>query len=120
MTGGQPAWYPERRRQTADSATTGTGPLIVSSGAVVTNDANMCRRSATSETNATVAIATAFIHVDLSLLSVFRANGAIILTFPRREKCLEGRHGTGTWCAGIVQRRAWDLSWVVEEPWATA
>ena len=43
------------------------------------------RRSATSETNATVAIATAFIYVDLSLLSVFRANGAIILTFTPRE-----------------------------------
>ena len=41
VTDGQPAWYPERRRQTADSATTGTGPLIVSSGAVVPNDANV-------------------------------------------------------------------------------
>ena len=38
-------------------------------------------RSATSETNAMVAIATASIHVDLSLISVFGANGAKILTF---------------------------------------
>ena len=122
MTDGQSAWYPERRRITADSATTGTGPLIVSSGAVVTNDANMCRRSATSETNATVAIATALISrdVDLSLLSVFRANGAIILAFTPREKCPAGRREIGIWCAEGVQRRAGDLSWVVEEPLAAA
>ena len=112
MTDGQPAWYPERRRQTADSATTGTGPLIVPSGAVVTNDATYMwrRRSATSETNATVAIATALIHVDLSLLSVFRGNGARLLTFTPREKCPAGRRETGIWCAEGVQRWAGDFS----------
>ena len=65
------------------------------------------RRSATSETNAMVAIATALIHVDLSLISVFCANGAFSPdadnALPARQHmCLTSKVGARDVAAGVL------------------